>query len=349
MSRSFFLKFFDFEEVKSLSIDQNIPLLRAEEKVGELFLRLSHLIGLKENLKSTFKIIEPQALSRGIDWSFSYLGSEKQSRLMLMILMTAMTHAIYEHSCILAASSGSLKHDAPSLEVDLGEEGERLLFRETAGSKKGRAFCVFNGKGFSFQGFEMFSYPAFSLCTILAAFADSLQLILDAFERLGDDCNALEGFLRKQANEAKSSSCLEKSQFYRLEPNAVAKFMEPKSIRCFEKILQEDDLAKIQFSLLSHYNCFMHKEILEATDRFRKQTLPEILHLFKKRQKEIPHEVALQIEKAIVSMDGLEKLQGQIKDLGIEVQAKALFEVGKEKLGVIREVLDRLEEVKNDR
>lgn len=292
-----------------MSLDYKIPLLRAEERVCAVLSRLWKWAGLREEPKSVFSIAQKR-----VDWIFF----PASHRSVFLALMAAMVHALREHAGLFTVSFG-----VPSLSVSLGAEWEKILFEK--GAREGPSFCTFTGRGFSFQGPRALEDPPFALCTIQAAFADSLHLIVD---ELFDGREPPLSIFRKKVGEACFPAPI----------SSEDPFLDRKSIRCFANILEEKDLLSYRTARFENFVSQKQGEIRDLSDRFRSFVLPSILATFKDR--EIPQETSLHIEKAIQALGALDTLQGEIRDLGVEAQAQALSQIGEPQILCVQNLLD---------
>ncbi len=285
-----------------------------------------------------------------LDWSFitsegSNLLHLQGCNFLLLTLVIAVIHAVYEHqgllgACVACASQdsrlGDYKVFSPVMCVDAGAELnlviQKLLRQKdfdlseivfsSSENLKSKAFCVFTRNGFSFQGFKPLAQLSFFMSAIQSAVADSLELILDELSgsfRLP--------VLRKRLEEAQSVIFCEhipssKSDFH---PRVFESFLEQKTMRCFGKVLNENELGLCHAFFLKHYAKEMLIEAQLMARLFRTQILPEILKNSQQRQIEAP---SFPIEKTIQVFDELDKVLEASRDLGEEIQAKLFFEIG---------------------
>ncbi len=311
--------------LQSEALDWKIPLLRAEEKIGAVLSRFFKWMGIEEGKwASLFRVAKssfPERVSlavdrdillmesihelklnlpeKKIDWTLLPTDDLQKNQLLCLALAAAMKHALFEHKDLFSISLASFGEETPFFTVDLSWEEE-----ENTQASKEKPFCTFTGSGFSFEGMASFANPAFFLCVVQAAFADSLSLIVD--ELLHDKEPPLAIFQRKI--KAKEKSLPIAFKVYSSDP-----FLDPKSIRCFAGILSEIELLYFQKIRSEDYVSWMQKKIEEMKKHF----LPKILEKSKEAKK---------------IFEELDRLQEEIWDFGAEAKAKVLFELARPKM-----------------
>jgi len=224
------------------------------------------------------------------------------------------------------------------------------------------SFFAFTGDKFEFRAVGASANCAMPITVINAIVADSLQLILDEIaDAVGD--RKLEGealfasalpVLRKHLKAAEP--VLFSGNNYSIEweqeacarglPNiqksfhAFGQFVEKKSIRVFEGILNEDELHSRYEVMVERYAKTMNIEVNLMIEIFQTQILPAAQKDMMQRGIREPL-----IDEAIDAAAELKKLQSQTFDLGWEAKAKVFCELVAPKMEALRKKVDALEMV----
>lgn len=254
----------------SLAVDQNVLFMKKME--GEF----RGLLGVS------------RFLEKNIDWILAPKQDGSKNQLLSHSLATAMMHALCEHRDLISFSFTSPHHEA---------------------SLKEEQICKMTGSGFSFEGMYSFAHPAFFLLILQAAFADSLQLIVDEFLNKREDPLSI---LRRKTEEAASRETLRPLPFC---TGSMEALLEPKTMRCLAGIFNEREWLLVQRIQHEKYVSWMQKQM-----QGMKHLLPKISLLSEEDK------------KAMAMMEELERIQEDIWDFGIEAKAKALFELARPKM-----------------
>lgn len=155
---------------------------------------------------------------------------------------------------------------------------------------------------------------------------------------------------------------------YQKSPEAFKSLTAPKTVKLFKEILTVQELTSRQEILMEHYALLMNIEANLVVDMFRTQILPAAIDyqrllatsFLQVKEALSPHQFhstkqALYlkhyndaIEECMRCVDELEKERNHVRELEIEVQAKAFSEGVKQKLRKAREAIDHLETIMDD-
>lgn len=329
-----------------------------------LLLELMEKIGSECGITPLFHVQPFACMNRSykrLDWTLmtsdgtNLLSFDKRHRLLCLTILTSIIFAVYDHADLLCSVTACPNYDnrfsclKPFTSFDCDDLFELLdsgfleeeLIEKSSFTENSRAIFTFHGDRFIFRGLASSINPGFSISAFQAAVSDSLSLILDeladAFgNQMGDSFPSLDQalpVLRNRFNEAKSgllsrTRCV-KNDFC---PDAINSFMDRKSVRCFEKILNETELQYRYTATLEQYARSMANEAQLMTELFRMKVLPLLLKQYEDCQIEIPAEVSSLIEHVIKTFGELDKLQELCIDLGSEIKAKVFYEMGVPKM-----------------
>jgi glutamine synthetase len=220
------------------------------------------------------------------------------------------------------------------------------------------AFCRFSGRGFEFRGLSASASPSFAVCVIQSAVADSLQLIVDEISDVIEGSAGRSFFdciipvLCKHLKEArhviwdipcansKSSRSFSKKYF---SLGSFEQLISQKSVRTFENVFSRGELQRFRSICLERYVRTVEAEVHLITHLFRMKILPALNGHSKEKKIEFSHQVNANIEQAIVIMADLDKLKEQMLDLGVEVRAKVLYEIGVDKMIAALSLIEQFE------
>jgi len=237
------------------------------------------------------------------------------------------------------------------------------------GSDRNRtSFFAFTGNKFEFRAVGASAHSALPVTTLNAIVADSLHLILDEIAGAkgdrGDLSRAALPLVRKHLRAASAvifegdgySAAWEKEAARRKLPNirksvhAFPAFLEKKSLRAFEGILNREEIASRVETLTEQYVKTMNIEVNLMIELFRTQILPAALEDQKNRgkplnevQRKALQQLASSIANAITSTAVLEKAQKQTQDLGWEAKGKVFADLICPKMETLRRDVDLLE------
>ena len=270
--------------------------------------------------------------------------------------------------------------------IDLGLS-HILPFEADASDRNRTSFFAFTGNKFEFRAVGASAHCALPLTVINAIVADALSLILDEIADVVKD-QKLDAaqllmqtlpIIRKHLKAAKPvlfggnaySAEWEKEAASRGLPNitrsfhAFAQFLDKKSIRAFEGILNKHELEGRYEILVEKYAKVMNIEAHLLLDLFRSQILPAALRDQKHRAKslKVSNDVGIEvapslfeslkhisslISSSLHTVDEIEKRLVQIGDLGWEARAKVFCEVIAPTMETARHFIDQLEMVMDD-
>lgn len=211
----------------------------------------------------------------------------------------------------------SLHRHGPLIWASIATAGNDLRF---VAKEKIPSFSEVTSSEFVFSGVGSAEDLGLALTVLQAAIAESLHVILDDLER-------------KKSTAILKKTFVEIAGWQKKCPEAYRAWLQPATELLFEGIFSRQKLQEIHDALMFRYNATVEKEARVLIDLFHTKILTAC-----KRFSTITDEL-------MSSINEMERICNQTKDLGWDAKAKVLSELVHPKMEAARELIDHLETI----
>lgn len=270
-----------------------------------------------------------------LHWSFGNTEGIKtldEHSLPALTIHSAVIHAFYEHRDLLNAALSDPSCDrrvalTPIAMIIGWEESLDFILKTIlpqeileAGRKERHPMSSLNKNGFALHLSGGFVPVGFTIGLVQSIIAYSLHLILDELEGSKEDPLWI---LQKCLKESISNFSPEEIIDAKMEfnPKHYPSFLSAKTLRCFETVLNEEELAQCMNFYHEQYVDWMRREIEGLLEEFREKKVSERIN------EAFGEPKIANVEDANRAANELEKILLQNRDLKAEIQAKVFFEL----------------------